>query len=194
ATAQGIPTPRMADYYSGFAQGGFGLVITEGIYTDEDFSQGYLFQPGLANDAQRDAWKTIVSGVQARGGRIIAQLMHAGALSQGNPWRAGTIGPSALRPKGQQMSFYRGSGDYAVPQAMTQQDISNAVSGFADAARRAREAGFDGIEIHGANGYLLDQFLSVGINLREDGYGGDVPGRLRLIAEVVHAVRAAVGA
>ncbi|MDS1139017.1 NADH:flavin oxidoreductase [Pusillimonas sp. SM2304] len=194
ATAQGIPTPRMGDYYSGFAEGGFGLVITEGIYTDEAFSQGYLFQPGLANDPQRDAWKTIVAGVQAQGGRVIAQLMHAGALSQGKPWRAGTIGPSALRPKGQQMRFYRGSGDYAVPQAMTQQDITHAVSGFANAARRAREAGFDGVEIHGANGYLLDQFLSKGINLREDGYGGDVQGRLRLIAEVVHAVRAAVGA
>src|SRR5690606_35673434 len=174
ATAQGVPTPRMADYYSSFAKGGFGLVITEGIYTDEEFSQGYLFQPGLANHTQRDAWQAVVAGVQAKGARMIAQLMHAGALSQGNPWRTGTKGPSALRPKGQQMTFYRGSGDYAMPEAMTRQDIANAVSGFADAARRAREAGFDGIELHGANGYLLDQFLSMGINLREDGYGGDV--------------------
>lgn len=193
ATADGIPTPRMADYYANFAKGGFGLVITEGIYTDENFSQGYLFQPGLANEAQRDGWKAVVAGVQAQGAHTIAQLMHAGALSQGNPHRAGTRGPSALRPKGQQMSFYRGSGEYAAPKAMSPQDISDVVAGFAQAAVRAREAGFDGVEIHGANGYLLDQFLSEGINIREDRYGGHVEARLRLIAEAVQAVRNAVG-
>ena len=193
ATADGLPTARMADYYAQFARGGFGLVITEGLYTDEAYSQGYLCQPGLATAAQRDAWRPIVAGVQAGGGRAIAQLMHAGALSQGNPHRTGTVGPSAVRPKGTQMTFYRGSGDYAVPAAMTQQDIDAARAGFAQAAARAREAGFDGVEIHGANGYLLDQFLSEGINLREDRYGGGIDGRLRLFGEVVAAVRAAVG-
>jgi 2,4-dienoyl-CoA reductase-like NADH-dependent reductase (Old Yellow Enzyme family) len=156
ATADGVPTARMADYYAQFADGGFGLVITEGLYTDEAFAQGYLHQPGLANAAQRDAWRPIVEGMQARGGRVIAQLMHAGALSQGNPYRTGTVGPSAVRPKGTQMTFYRGAGDYAVPAAMTQHDIDAAVAGFAQAAARAREAGFDGVELHGANGYLLD--------------------------------------
>ena len=193
ATADGMPTARMAGYYAQFAQGGFGLVITEGLYTDEAFAQGYLHQPGLANAAQRDAWRPIVAGVQSRGGRMIAQLMHAGALSQGNPFRAGTIGPSAVRPKGRQMAFYRGAGDYAVPAAMTQHDIDTAVAGFAQAARRACEAGFDGVEIHGANGYLLDQFLSDGINLRDDRYGGGIEGRLRLLVDVIDAVRAAVG-
>jgi 2,4-dienoyl-CoA reductase-like NADH-dependent reductase (Old Yellow Enzyme family) len=194
ATADGVPTARMADYYAQFADGGFGLVITEGLYTDEAFAQGYLYQPGLTNAAQRDAWRLIVEGVQARGGRVIAQLMHAGALSQGNPYRSGTVGPSAVRPKGTQMTFYRGAGDYAVPAAMTQHDIDTAVAGFAQAAARAREAGFDGVELHGANGYLLDQFLSEGINLRADRYGGGIDGRLRLLVEVVGAVRAAVGA
>lgn len=194
ATADGLPTARMAEYYAQFAQGGFGLVITEGVFTDAAFAQGYRHQPGLANAAQRDAWRPIVEGVQSRGGRVIAQLMHAGALSQGNPYRSGTVGPSAVRPKGKQMTFYRGTGDYAVPAAMTQQDIDAAVAGFAQAAARAREAGFDGVEIHGANGYLLDQFLSEGINLRDDRYGGGIDGRLRLIAEVAGAVRAAVGA
>jgi 2,4-dienoyl-CoA reductase-like NADH-dependent reductase (Old Yellow Enzyme family) len=194
ATADGMPTARMADYYAQFADGGFGLVITEGLYTDEAFAQGYLHQPGLANAAQRDAWRLIVEGVQARGGRVIAQLMHAGALSQGNPYRSGTVGPSAVRPKGTQMTFYRGAGDYAVPAVMTQHDIDTAVAGFAQAAARAHEAGFDGVELHGANGYLLDQFLSEGINLRGDRYGGGIDGRLRLLVEVVGAVRAAVGA
>jgi 2,4-dienoyl-CoA reductase-like NADH-dependent reductase (Old Yellow Enzyme family) len=194
ATADGLPTPRMAHYYAQFAQGGFGLVITEGLYTDEAYAQGYLYQPGLANAVQRDAWRPIVAGVQARGGRVIAQLMHAGALSQGNPHRTGTVGPSAVQPKGTQMTFYRGAGDYAVPAAMTQHDIDTAVAGFAQAAARAREAGFDGVEIHGANGYLLDQFLSEGINLRDDRYGGGIDGRLRLLVEVVEAVRGAAGA
>jgi 2,4-dienoyl-CoA reductase-like NADH-dependent reductase (Old Yellow Enzyme family) len=194
ATADGVPTARMADYYAQFPDGGFGLVITEGLYTDEAFAQGYLHQPGLANAAQRDAWRPIVQRVQSRGSRVIAQLMHAGALSQGNPYRTGTVGPSAVQPKGSQMTFYRGAGDYAVPAAMTQQDIDTAVAGFAQAAVRAREAGFDGVEIHGANGYLLDQFLSEGLNLRDDRYGGGIEGRLRLLVEVVDAVRAAVGA
>ena len=194
AGADGVPTTCMADYYAQFADGGFGLVITEGLYTDEAYSQGYLHQPGLANAAQRDAWRLIVAGVQSRGGRVIAQLMHAGALSQGNPYRTGTIGPSAVQPKGRQMTFYRGAGEYAVPAAMTQQDIDTAVAGFAQAALRARKAGFDGVEIHGANGYLLDQFLSEGINLRDDSYGGGLEGRLHLLVEVVDAVRAAVGA
>lgn len=193
ATADGLPTVRMADYYARFALGGFGLVITEGIYTDEAYAQGYRCQPGLANDAQRDAWRPVVAGVQSRGSRVIAQLMHAGALAQGNPYRTGTVGPSVVRPKGKQMTFYRGAGDYAVPAAMTRQDIDMAVAGFAQAAARARGAGFDGVEIHAANGYLLDQFLSEGINLRGDRYGGGIDGRLRLVVEVVDAVRAAVG-
>ncbi|WP_398483190.1 NADH:flavin oxidoreductase [Tardiphaga sp.] len=193
AEADGRPTPRMVDYYSSFAAGGFGLVVTEGIYTDKAFAQGYLFQPGLTDTLQRDAWRVVVDAVHVRGGRIIAQLMHAGALSQGNPHRNGSVGPSAVRPKGQQMAFYRGSGDYAVPSAMSASDITYAREGFVRAAFYAREAGFDGVEIHGANGYLLDQFLSEGINHRDDLYGGAVENRLRLTQEVVLAVRAAVG-
>lgn len=193
ATAEGIPTPIMADYYRSFAEGGFSMVITEGIYTDKSYSQGYLFQPGLVNNAQLKGWQELVAGVQAKGSYVIAQLMHAGALSQGNIWKAGTKGPSALQPKGQQLGFYRGSGDYALPEAMSLQDISEVVAGFVDTAIRAQQAGFDGIEIHGANGYLLDQFLSEGINLRNDGYGGDIHARLRLLVDVVQAVRTATG-
>lgn len=193
AEADGRPTQRMVDYYSSFAAGGFGLVITEGIYTDKAFAQGYLFQPGLTDALQRDAWRGVVYAVHEHGGRIIAQLMHAGALSQGNPHRDGAVGPSAVRPKGQQMAFYRGGGDYPLPSAMSASDITYAKEGFVRAAFHAREAGFDGVEIHGANGYLLDQFLSEGINRRDDQYGGGVENRLRLTQEVVQAVRAAVG-
>jgi len=189
ATADGRATAQMADYYEAFAAGGFGLVITEGIYTDKAHAQGYLFQPGLADDAQREAWRPVVDRVHARGGRIIAQLMHAGALSQGNPHRSRTKGPSAVQPAGQQMTFYRGQGPYRMPEAMTIDEIAEAVDGFAQAARRAQAAGFDGVEIHGANGYLLDQFLTAHTNLREDRYGGSVENRLRLTLDVIQAVR-----
>ncbi|MFN3726001.1 MAG: NADH:flavin oxidoreductase [Allosphingosinicella sp.] len=193
ATEAGHATDRMADYYVAFAEGGFGLVITEGLYTDQLWSQGYLYQPGLANDAQRDGWKPIVDRVHGAGVRFIAQLMHAGALSQSNRFRAGTRGPSAVRPVGQQMTFYRGSGEYPLPVEMTNAEIEEAVAGFASAAVRARAAGFDGVEIHGANGYLLDQFLTGGVNQRTDVYGGEVANRLRITIEAVEAVRAAVG-
>lgn len=194
ATADGHATQQMADYYEAFAAGGFGLVITEGIYTDKAHAQGYLFQPGLADDAQRDAWRAVVDRVHARGGRIVAQLMHAGALSQGNPYRDTTKGPSAVQPRGQQMAFYRGEGRYRVPEAMSDDDISVAVDGYAQAARRAQEAGFDGVEVHGANGYLLDQFLTAHTNLRQDRYGGSLENRLRLTVDVVQAVRQATSA
>ncbi|WMD19947.1 NADH:flavin oxidoreductase [Achromobacter seleniivolatilans] len=194
ATAGGHATKQMADYYEAYAAGGFGLVITEGIYTDKAFAQGYLFQPGLADDAQRDAWRTVVDRVHKHGGRVVAQLMHAGALSQGNPYRATTKGPSAVLPAGQQMAFYRGQGPYQMPEAMTADDISEVINGFAQAARRAQEAGFDGVEIHGANGYLLDQFLTAHTNLRQDRYGGSLDNRLRLTADVIDAVRRATSA
>lgn len=193
ATEDGRAMARMSDYYSGFAEGGFGLVITEGLYTDQAFSQGYSFQPGLSDDAQRDVWKPIVERAHGAGARFIAQLMHAGALSQGNRFRGDTRGPSAIRPVGQQMAFYRGEGEYPLPVEMTKAEIDEAITGFATAAIRAREAGFDGVEIHGANGYLLDQFLTEGVNLRSDDYGGRAAERLRLTLETAEAVRAAVG-
>ncbi|MDQ8731916.1 NADH:flavin oxidoreductase [Bradyrhizobium sp. LHD-71] len=193
ATPEGIPTSRMSDYYTAFAEGGFGLVVTEGLYTDKAFSQGYLFQPGLTEACQRNGWRPIVERVHDAGSRMIAQLMHAGALSQGNAYSAETRGPSAIRPKGQQMAFYRGAGPYRVPTAMSSEEIAQAVNGFAHAAFVARDAGFDGVEVHGANGYLLDQFLTEGVNLRDDRYGGSVEGRFRLIVEVVEAVRNSVG-
>lgn len=194
ATPAGVPTDTMVRYYERFAQGGFGLVITEGIYTDQAYSQGYTNQPGLSNLDQAKGWRPVVHAAHAAGGKIVAQLMHAGALSQANRFRSETAGPSAVQPKGQQMVFYRGDGPYRLPRAMSEHEIVEAIDGFAQAAVFAVEvAGFDGVEIHGANGYLLDQFLTDYTNFRTDGWGGNIAGRLRLSAEVAKAVRHAIG-
>lgn len=193
ATEDGLVTDRNARYYAGFARGGFALVITEGVYPDTEYSQGYLHQPGLATPAQGEAWRPVVEAVHAEGGAIFAQLMHAGAQAQGNRFRQATVGPSAVAPRGEQLSFYRGSGPYPTPRALDSRGIADIRRGFADAARRAAAAGFDGVEVHGANGYLLDQFLTDYLNQREDGYGGGVENRVRLAAEVVDEVLQAVG-
>jgi 2,4-dienoyl-CoA reductase-like NADH-dependent reductase (Old Yellow Enzyme family) len=195
ATEDGRATETMTRYYERFARGGFGAVITEGVYTDQAFSQGYVHQPGLADDAQAKAWKPVVGGVKAHGALAIAQIMHAGAISQGNRFRDATVGPSAIQPKGEQMAFYHGKGRYALPAAMTEAQIADAIDSFAKAAGRAiAVAGFDAIEIHGANGYLLDQFLTDYANTRADRWGGAVENRVRLIVETFKAVRAKVGA
>lgn len=195
ATPAGVPTATMRDYYARFAKGGFGLVITEGLYTDKAFAQGYLNQPGMADDEQARAWADITRDASGHGTLMFAQLMHAGALSQGNPFRLHTVAPSAVKPVGKQMTFYYGQGDYAEPVAITEAQIAEVIDGFVQSAVRAvRIAGFAGIEIHGANGYLLDQFLTAHTNLRQDRWGGKVENRVGLLVEVLAAVKAAVGA
>lgn len=194
ATEDGSATAQMARYYARFARGGFGLLITEGLYTDRAYAQGYRHQPGLTDAAQARAWRPVVEAARSHGARIVAQLMHAGAISQGNRFRDGTLGPSAIQPQGRQMAFYDGQGAYPTPRAMTEEEIADAVQGFADAAERAvGEAGFDGIEIHGANGYLIDQFLTDGTNRRTDRWGGDASRRVAFLLAVLGAVRARVG-
>jgi 2,4-dienoyl-CoA reductase-like NADH-dependent reductase (Old Yellow Enzyme family) len=194
ATRDGKATETMTRYYARFARGGFGAVTTEGIYTDQAFSQGYLHQPGMTDEAQANAWKPVVDGIKAHSAFAIAQIMHAGAISQGNRFRDSTVGPSAIQPKGEQMSVYHGRGRYAVPAVMTETEIADAISGFAQSAGRAIDlAGFDAIEIHGANGYLLDQFLSGNTNTRADRWGGATANRVQLILETFKAVRAKVG-
>lgn len=194
AAEDGAPTQAICDYYLRFANGGFGLVFTEGLYTDKEFSQGYRFQPGLADERQAKAWTGITAAMQAEGTAVFAQIMHAGALSQGNRFRSGTVAPSAVQPKGQQMAFYYGTGGYAVPSALTQEQIQDVVQAFVDTAVRAhRVAGFDGVEIHGANGYLLDQFLTEASNQRTDQWGGSVSRRVALLSTIVKEVKSAVG-
>ncbi|MFI7581180.1 oxidoreductase [Kocuria kalidii] len=193
ATEEGRATDRMVSYYEGFARGGFGLLITEGIYPDAAHGQGYRFQPGIATDEQAQAWAEVVDAVHAAGAKIFAQLMHAGSQAQGNRFVDSTIGPSAVAPKGEQLGFYRGEGPYPVPAEITAQQMAEVRQAFVAAALRAKDAGFDGVEIHGANGYLLDQFLTDYLNLRTDEYGGSPENRVRFAAEICRAVRDAVG-
>jgi 2,4-dienoyl-CoA reductase-like NADH-dependent reductase (Old Yellow Enzyme family) len=194
ATAEGLVTEDMTAYYQAYAQGGFGLVITEGTYTDTAFSQGYAGQPGITDTAQALSWRPVTEAVHEAGARIVLQLMHAGALAQGNRFRDRTAGPSAIRPRGRQLSNYGGSGPWPSPVELTRREITEVVKGFAASAVRARDAGFDGVEIHAANGYLLDQFLDPRTNLRQDGYGGGAEQRVRLTREVLAARTAATGA
>ncbi|MFS0827543.1 oxidoreductase [Pseudomonas phoenicis] len=193
ASEGGDATEVMGKYYERFAAGGFGLVISEGLYTDQRFAQGYRFQPGMSDEAQALSWRPLVRRLQTEGTRVIGQLMHAGALSQGNRHAAHTIAPSPVQPKGEQMAFYRGVGRYPLPHRATDAQLAEVIAGFAQAARLATEvAGFDGVEIHGANGYLLDQFLTDYTNARDDRWGGAIERRVGLLMEVVGAVKDAV--
>lgn len=193
AEADGTPNLLMADHYERYARGGFGLVITEGTYTDNKASQGYANQPGIINEAQIDGWKTIVDRVHAAGSKIFTQLMHAGAQFQANRYTDQPLGPSEIAPRGAPLGFYGDQKAWQLPSAMNNADIQIAINGFVQSAANAKAAGFDGIEIHGANGYLINQFLSTHFNKRDDNYGGPLENRLRLAVDVVRAVRKAVG-
>ncbi|MFE7445119.1 NADH:flavin oxidoreductase [Streptomyces chartreusis] len=192
ADADGTPTAEMADYYARYAHGGFGLIITEGVYTDEYYSQGYFNQPGITNDRHAKAWRQVSDAVRQAGAQPVMQLMHAGALSQGNRYTEDTAGPSAIQPLRAKMEAYGGSGPWPVPTAMTAEDIARVVAGFAASAVTAREAGFAGVEVHAANGYLLDQFLTPYTNERSDEFGGTVANRVRLTASIIAAIRRAI--
>ena len=195
ASVDGVPGERMQQYYTRFARGGFGAIITEGLYIDEAWSQTYAFQAGLVNRQQIAGWRAITNSVHQHGSKIIAQLMHAGAISQGNIYRRDTLAPSAIPPRGEQLRFYHGHGAYPLPRAMSDAQIEQVIDAFADSAARAIEAaGFDGIEIHAANGYLLDQFFTDYTNQRSDRWGGDIIARLTLTREVIAAVRQRIGA
>lgn len=193
ASPEGLANDQMVSYYTKFAQGGFGIIFTEGVYPDDKYAQGYFNQPGIINDEQVQAWRKVTESVHHEGGKIFIQLMHAGALSQGNRFNNQTLGPSAVQPRGEQLGMYGGEGSFSVPKEATKEDIAEVIQGFVSAAVRAKQAGFDGVEIHGANGYILDQFLTDYMNQRTDEYGGSTENRVRLLVEVSKAVREAVG-
>ena len=189
ATEDGRATAEMARYYRKFAEGGFSFLVTEGTYTDDAYSQGYLNQPGLVTEEQTESWTQVTEAVHDAGAPIFAQLMHSGAQTQGNPHTDGaTLGPSEIAPKGEKAEAYGGSGAFDTPTAATEDDLETATEGFVQSAENAVEAGFDGVEIHGANGYLLNQFLSTYFNERDDEYGGTPENRVRFPREVVEAV------
>ncbi|QVY63441.1 NADH:flavin oxidoreductase [Cytobacillus gottheilii] len=193
ATDDGFVTDKMVKYYRSFAKGGFGLIITEGTYIDKKNSQTYQYQPGIAIDGQAQAWKKVVDAVHDEGGKIFMQLQHSGPLSQGSHFSEETIAPSSVKPKGEQLKFYYGEGEYIIPREMTREEINDVKKSFVEAAQRAENAGFDGVEIHGANGYLLDAFLTEYTNLRTDEYGGNTENRVRFLVEIASEVTKAVG-
>ncbi len=195
ANPDGTATAQMVAYYRRYACGGFSLVITEGTFTDTAYSRGYYRQPGIATEAHAAAWQPIVDAVHGAGARIVVQIMHAGAHSQYNDYADINVGPSAVKPYGETNPIYHGNGEpYPVPEALTETGIIEVIDGFVTAAQCARAAGFDGVEIHGANGYLLDEFLTDYHNRRDDDYGGGIGNRVRMIRRVVASVRDAVGA
>jgi len=193
AGEDGVPGELMAQHYERYATGGFGLLITEGTYTDDRASQGYANQPGLIDDRQIQGWKAVVDRVHAAGSKMVVQLMHSGAQLQSNRFTSPPLAPSAVKPRGVPLSLYGAQTEWLSPKSMSASDIQGVIDGYVRSAVNAREAGFDGAEVHGANGYLLHEFISTEFNQRSDTYGGPLENRLRLMADVVREVRAAVG-
>ena len=188
ADKDGVPSAQMAIHYASFARGGFSLIITEGTHPDTTFSQGYRDQPGIATPAQIEGWRKVTDVVHEAGGRIVMQLMHAGAMVQDNRYTSETVAPSAVPPVGEMAARYYGDGPFRVPREMTRSEIATAIENFGMAAANAMKAGFDGVEIHGANGYLPVQFLTPETNMRTDEYGGSLKNRLRFHREIMAAV------
>ena len=195
------PTPLMAEYYAQRANPdtGAGLIISEGTAISPQ-AQGYADVPGLYGTEQLDGWKKVTQAVHAQGGKIVCQLWHMGRVSHHilQPGNADPVAPSAIRAEAKTYVFNeQGQGHFtpvSAPRALHRHEIPQIVHDYAAAARNAvKSAGFDGVEIHGANGYLLDQFLKTGANQRTDDYGGKIENRARLMLEVTRAVIDAVG-
>lgn len=186
ATAERVPTPMMATYYAQRASAG--LIITEATVVAAD-AVGQMFTPGIYNDAQVEAWRSVVAAAHAKGGRIFCQLWHCGRASHSSLLNGELpVSASAIRLGNDHIHTPSGKQPYETPRALRTDELPGIVARFAAAAANARAAGFDGVEIHGANGYLLDQFLQSATNQRTDAYGGSVENRFRLLREVVEAV------
>ncbi len=188
-----LASPLLAEYYS--QRAGAGLIITEGISPSPN-GLGYARIPGLYTGEQTASWRPVTSAVHARGGRIFAQLMHSGRVGSvlNLPAGAELVAPSAVAMTGKIWTDSQGEQPHGMPREMTKADIMKAVGEYVLAARYAVAAGFDGVEIHGANGYLITQFLDPQSNRRDDEYGGDGAGRNRFVLEVTAAIVAAIGA
>ncbi|MFE0015751.1 alkene reductase [Mesorhizobium sp. NPDC059054] len=191
AKADGTPGNLAAEYYA--QRSSFGLIVTEGTQPSDD-GQGYVTTPGIYTDAHVEGWKKVTSAVHDAGGRMFIQLMHVGRMSHpdNTPHHRQPIAPSAIAP-GLQMFTAAGMQDAPTPRAMTSDDIKKTVDEFVLAARRAVDAGADGVEIHGANGYLIHQFFAPNANHRTDAYGGSIENRARFGIEVAVAVAAEIG-
>ena len=190
-TVDHLPTPVMAEYYSQRASAG--LIISEGTPVSP-MGVGYAQVPGIWSAEQTELWKPITAAVHAAGGRIFAQIWHVGRVSDSTFLQGQQpVAPSPVPPPGT-VTLVRPKKEFEVPRALTIPEIKNVVEEFRQGAANALAAGFDGVEIHGANGYLLDQFLHDASNLRDDEYGGSVENRARLHLEVADAAISVFGA
>ena len=187
-----IPNDLIATYYGQRASAG--LIITEGVSPSPN-GLGYARIPGIFSEAQVAGWKKTTDAVHGKGGKIFIQFMHTGRMShQDNlPQGAEMLAPSAIAASGQMYTDSQGMQDMQAPKAMTAADLVNTKKEFMKSAINAISAGFDGVELHGANGYLLEQFLSPASNQRMDEYGGSIENRCRFILEVVESVGQAIG-
>jgi N-ethylmaleimide reductase len=186
ADANGVSSPMMETYYQQRASAG--LIITESIPVSEQ-AIGYPLTPAIYTDAQAAGWLRVTDAVHSAGGRIFAQLQHCGRISHPSlqPGNTLPVAPSALRPAGQAVT-YSGMQDFVTPRTLETSELPDVTAQFQHGARMARRAGFDGVEVHGANGYLIDQFLRDGSNQRSDAYGGSVENRMRFLNEILDAV------
>ncbi len=189
AGPQRVPNPMMAQYYAQRASAA--LIVTEATIISEQ-AAGYAYTPGIYNEAQINGWKAIVEGVQARGGRIVCQLWHCGRISHSSlqPEGRTPVAPSAIKPGDDAGLAFTEEGwrPFDTPRALDASEISAIVEDYRCAAENAKAAGFDGVEIHGANGYLINQFLCDGTNTRTDAYGGSIENRARFLLEVLDVV------
>jgi len=187
-----VPNALVQKYYTDRASAG--LIITEGISPSAN-GLGYARIPGLFNDAQVAAWKVVNQSVHQAGGKIVVQFMHTGRVSHSANMAAGTkvIAPSAIAAPGEMWTDTQGMQPYPVPSEMTEAEILATIAEYANASKLAIEAGFDGVELHAANGYLIDQFLNTASNQRTDRWGGSVENRIRFAVEVAKASVAAIG-
>jgi N-ethylmaleimide reductase len=193
ASTDNVPTPSMASYYGQRAD--VGLIISEGTSPSAD-GLGYARIPGLFTAEHVAAWKPVTHAVHQKGGRIFVQLMHTGRVSTAANLPAGarTIGPMAEAMPESIYTDANGMVPADVPHALSEQEIAEVVAQYAHSAKLAIEAGFDGVELHGANGYLIEQFLNANVNRRSDGYGGSAQARNRFALEVARATVLAIGA
>ncbi|AYJ84582.1 alkene reductase (plasmid) [Sphingomonas paeninsulae] len=188
-----VPSPFAAEYYSQRASAG--LIIAEATQISAQ-AQGYSGTPGCYTDAQVAGWRTVTDAVHAKGGKIVVQLWHTGRVSHTSFQKDGQapVGPSAIRANTKTFVAGQGFVDCSMPRALELAELPGIVEDFRYASTRALEAGFDGVELHGAHGYLLDAFLRDGTNHRTDAYGGSIERRSRLLLEVTEACANAIGA
>ena len=180
-----VPNEEVVGYYRRRAEGEVGLIITEGTFVGHKAANGYERVPAIYGDEAMAGWKKVVDAVHEAGGQIIPQLWHVGAV------RKAGIGPDKEVPGYSPSGLFKPGKENG--HAMTKEDIQDVIQAFADSAKAAKAVGFDGVEIHGAHGYLLDQFFWEGTNQRDDEYGGSIENRARFGVEIVKAVREAVG-